>query len=116
MGARGWLIAEMAAKRAGEILCGELLRRDLEPTAMKVMDGGGDVLVVLTIHKDWSKGFLIDRKQLSPEIVEQKLEVWKAKVRDDIATGEPSRPVRQAIARYGRAAVDQALAARAGHA
>lgn len=110
----GWLIAEMAAKHAGEILCGELLRRDLAPTAMKVMDGGGDVLVVLTIHEDWAKGFLIDRKQLSPDVVEQKLEVWKAKVRGDLADGKPSRPVLRAIERYGRSAVDRALAGRIG--
>lgn len=110
------LIAEMAAERAGEALCGELLRRGLEPTAMQVVKGGGDVLIALTILKDWSKGFVVDAKKLSPDMIESMLETWKADVRRQIETGEPTKPVRQALSRYGRTAVDAALAPKYGRA
>lgn len=105
----GFLIAEMAAKRRGEALCGELLRRGLEPTALEVVKGGGDVLVVLTILKDWTKGFIVDSKRCDPDVVEQMLENWKAKVREDLRQGAPTMPVQKACARYGRNAVDLAL-------
>lgn len=110
------LIAEMAAERAGEVLCGELLRRGLNPTAMTPVKGGGDVLIALTILGDWSKGFVVDSKQLSPDQIESMLENWKAKVRKDIEVGQTTPPVRQALARYGRTAVDAALAPRYGRA
>jgi hypothetical protein len=103
------LISELRAKHAGEVLCGELLRRGLEPTAMEVVSGGSDVLIALTILKEWTKGFLVDAKRLDPEVVETMLENWKAKVRDDLAQGHPTPPVLKAIQRYGRHAVDLAL-------
>jgi hypothetical protein len=110
----GLLIAEMAAKRAGEVVCGELLRRGLEPTTLEVQVGGGDVIIALTILREWTKGFVLDAKTLAPEVVEEKLERWKAKTHGDILAGQPSKVVRQAIQRYGQEAVTRALAPRFG--
>lgn len=107
------LIAEMATQAAAEVLCGELLRRGLEPTALEVLEGGGEAIIVLTIHEEWAKGFTIPRHQLVPEVIEEKLEAWKAKVRADLRDGRPSTVVRNAIQRFGSERVEIALKPRA---
>jgi hypothetical protein len=106
------LIAEMGAQHAGEVLCGELIRRGLEPLVLNVQPGGDKILIAFRILEDWSKGFLLDRIQLEPEVVELELEKWKAKVRGDLEAGKPSKAIRDVCARYGRSAIDKVLTAR----
>lgn len=103
------LIAEMATQHAGEVLCGELIRRGFDPVRLQVIPGGGEAVIVLSIIESWAKAVKLPRDQLTPEAVEFALETWKRKVRADLQAGKPSEVIKQAIERYGSEAVERAL-------
>jgi len=103
------LIAEMATQHAGEVLCGELIRRGFDPVRLQVIPGGGEAVIVLSIIEPWSKAVKLPRDQLTPEAVELALETWKQKVRADLQAGTPSEVIKQAIRQFGSEAVARAL-------
>lgn len=60
------------------------------------------------VAPSWLKAFEVG-VDATPEDVERQVEVWRARVRDDLARAHPSSTVRELIAAHGRQAVIQAM-------
>lgn len=108
------LIAEMATQHAGEVLCGELIRRGFDPVKLDVLPGGQEAVIVLSVHGSWCKAVKLTRDQLAPEAVELALETWKMKVRKDLIENRPSEVIKSAVRQFGMEVVDRVLAPKVG--
>ena len=60
------------------------------------------------VAPSWLKAFEV-WSDATPDDVERQVEVWRARVRDDLARAHPSDTVKTLIASHGRPAVVQAM-------
>lgn len=113
------LISEMTAQQAGEVCCGEMMRRGYSPSHLMVLGVGDKVQIVLDVIANpdgwgWSKGFILDWGEIDPDLLQRDFEVWKASMRQRMNGGDPPPIVKEAVRRFGALAVEDALAARVG--
>jgi nucleoside-diphosphate-sugar epimerase len=105
------LIREIVAHRKGRAICDELKRRGHDVVGCKILEDGREIMVAVDIiptGETWWKAITLPADS-DPGAFERAFDRWRAKVRVDLFEGRPSAVVKQAIQRYGRAAVDEAL-------